>query len=697
MNSRADHFDNTALYRQYSHADTTPSHFHDDQPPTTTAPTTAATTAAAPPPPRLHEMASESSFYEHDDLPFAVSTTTTDAAPESQCTDRRHHCGSVTFALTDPSFKATSALQPPPQLAHSSYLSTSHSDHSSSSSSSCTSTTAAGAPSNCATRDTVSSSSRFQAATTSASAAVAVVEHSTTDLLSFSSSSLYLDAAASLLDTTTLTAASTSHSTTTTQIQQYTPTTQPPLDKCPSSRINNSTTTTNTAIPNLTHPNNQTVHKSTAFSWLLQQADNRQPLESPRPSIQSSDATAVSSIAAAAATAAPVPRRTMQQHTSLHSNEPLNFQNPIEYDDPEGSSFLILSASPETTRSTTMHLQRRHLRRAPSPPPPPPASMMGVTAAATSANSFVVTLDIPVTLTTTTSMGSSNSASLASSSSMTAAAAVAAAAQDAMDDIVHVLSSTECLPLWCDAIPRNASIIIVQSSEGARPTGRPRRMSEQAGVRQYEGEWVEAVVTASLTPPAPSSSRRCCSSAILGAWQSSCRSWSSTLAACAGFPCHGKVTLFVERPVQKVSLTLGPLAGNVQVCHSFTVTPIVCPKAPRLRDGSAGSSTWNRHDNNGVAESVVKIRIVDTVRLLPYSDRNGDANTVSCCGLWSDASWSCGVPLQDYMDQTVSSLVRLRFLVEEQPRWEPATVTAMRPNGTQSQSYSPLLVGGSRQ
>jgi hypothetical protein len=262
-----------------------------------------------------------------------------------------------------------------------------------------------------------------------------------------------------------------------------------------------------------------------------------------------------------------------------------------------------------------------------------------------------------------------------------------------------VLSSTDCLPLWCDAIPNHAPVIIVQSSEGAgssRPTVRPR--SDQAIDRQYEGEWIEAVVTASLTPPPTSPSRRCCSSGIFGAWQSSCRSWSSTLATWAGFPRHGKVTLFVERPVQQVSLTLGPFAGNVQVCHSFKVAPIVCPKPPRLRrDGNAGSSTWNRHDNTEAMESVVKIRIVDTVRLLPYADRNDDTNSVSCCGLWSDAScWSgSGVPLQDYMDQTVSSLVRLRFLVDdEQPRWEPATSIVRHPNGTQFQSHSPLLVGG---
>jgi hypothetical protein len=288
----------------------------------------------------------------------------------------------------------------------------------------------------------------------------------------------------------------------------------------------------------------------------------------------------------------------------------------------------------------------------------------------------------------TTSTSTTASVSLSSSSSSSVAAAIDALS----DDILHVLSSTDCLPLWCDAIPNHTPIVIVQSSEGAgasRPTVRPAEPVH----RQYEGEWIEAVVTASLTQPLRSS-RRCCSG-IFGAWQSSCRSWSSSLAAWAGFPHHGKVTLFVERPVQKVSLTLGPFAGNVQVCHSFKVTPIVCPKSPRRREGSAGSSALIRHDNNEATDSVVKIRIVDTVRLLPYSDHGGDSNSVSCCGLWSDTSWSCGVPLQDYVDQTVASLIRLRFLVEEQPRWEPATSIMRHPNETQFQSHSSLLVGGS--
>lgn len=93
--------------------------------------------------------------------------------------------------------------------------------------------------------------------------------------------------------------------------------------------------------------------------------------------------------------------------------------------------------------------------------------------------------------------------------------------------------------------------------------------------------------------------------------------------------------MFVERSIGQVSITLSTFPGNIQVCHRIKVTAIA--------NGSG------------------KIRIEDTVRLR-YDDERLSSDTIfSCC----DAIWECFLPsIDDYVDQVLSSMARLRFLIE---------------------------------
>eukprot|EP00568_Trieres_chinensis_P004433 CAMPEP_0183304190 /NCGR_PEP_ID=MMETSP0160_2-20130417/9367_1 /TAXON_ID=2839 ORGANISM="Odontella Sinensis, Strain Grunow 1884" /NCGR_SAMPLE_ID=MMETSP0160_2 /ASSEMBLY_ACC=CAM_ASM_000250 /LENGTH=114 /DNA_ID=CAMNT_0025467199 /DNA_START=17 /DNA_END=357 /DNA_ORIENTATION=+ len=75
--------------------------------------------------------------------------------------------------------------------------------------------------------------------------------------------------------------------------------------------------------------------------------------------------------------------------------------------------------------------------------------------------------------------------------------------------------------------------------------------------RQYDGEWVE-VMTPPLTPPSGALAS-CTSKFMDGFW------------SCLGFPQHGSVTMFIERPRNQVGLTVGPYAGGVVAAHTITV------------------------------------------------------------------------------------------------------------------------------
>lgn len=133
----------------------------------------------------------------------------------------------------------------------------------------------------------------------------------------------------------------------------------------------------------------------------------------------------------------------------------------------------------------------------------------------------------------------------------------------------------------------------------------PRGTTEQG--REYDAEWMEGT-TPYLIPPPNSSCMYC----LLRTIQSS-----------FGFPTFGRITMFVERQRCQVSLTIGTFDGGIDVSHTLRVEPLVGGK----------------------------VRVTDEVRLL------------------SEDTWSVFQSVflpnvGDYMNQAVSSMARLRFLVE---------------------------------
>jgi hypothetical protein len=89
--------------------------------------------------------------------------------------------------------------------------------------------------------------------------------------------------------------------------------------------------------------------------------------------------------------------------------------------------------------------------------------------------------------------------------------------------------------------------------------------------------------------------------------------------------------MLVERPRGQVGLTIGPFPGKIEASHKIHVT--------KMQTGL--------------------IRIKDTVRL--QRDTNVD---LSFCGVF-ECIEKCFLPsTDDYIDQVLSSMARLRFLVE---------------------------------
>jgi hypothetical protein len=204
-------------------------------------------------------------------------------------------------------------------------------------------------------------------------------------------------------------------------------------------------------------------------------------------------------------------------------------------------------------------------------------------------------------------------------------------------DVMDVVGNPDLLRLWCDPVEKS-SLVIVSSSEGARNA--TERLSTDPN-REYEGEWIEATSPGLVAPPG-------------------CMvEWTSGLATMFGFPVYGKITMFVERLSGQVGLTLGPFPGNTQVCHKIKVFQL----------------------DNG------KLRIEDAVRLRKCDE---DGENMSFCGIM-DVLQRCFMPsVEDYMDQVLSSMARLRFLIEN------GETAAVSPEASvanaQADPHSPLLV-----
>jgi hypothetical protein len=213
-------------------------------------------------------------------------------------------------------------------------------------------------------------------------------------------------------------------------------------------------------------------------------------------------------------------------------------------------------------------------------------------------------------------------------------------------DVMDIVGNPDMLHLWCDAV---SSLIITSISEGAQdaPSRRrrihsatttafteqgdndaPQRPQQKDSYREYHGEWIEATTSQLMTPV----------NAL-----SCIYSTSRMLRTAMGFPTYGKITMFVERHRGHVGLTMGPLPGGYEILHRINVETVT-----------------------GVDR---RIRMTDQVRLQTNNLDSASpcaiaAANATFCGLFSVFE-RCFLPTpEDYMDQVLNSMARLRFLVE---------------------------------
>jgi hypothetical protein len=192
-----------------------------------------------------------------------------------------------------------------------------------------------------------------------------------------------------------------------------------------------------------------------------------------------------------------------------------------------------------------------------------------------------------------------------------------------MARVMEILRRPESLPLWCDAVA-DLPLVVTQQSR--------REGAVLESDRQYDGEWVLATTTAALRPPSNTS-----------CWYGSRQALATTL----GFPTYGKIAVFAEPVRGHVSLTMGPFPGHIQISHRLQVEPVV---------------------------GTHKLRIIDQVQLQCSDDVTSDP---LCGDWWMAVEKLLFLPsVDDYMDQVLSSLARLRFLVK---RGESLAVSAASP------------------
>jgi hypothetical protein len=209
--------------------------------------------------------------------------------------------------------------------------------------------------------------------------------------------------------------------------------------------------------------------------------------------------------------------------------------------------------------------------------------------------------------------------------SFTVAVDIAATGTNAARDVMDILGNPDLLKLWCDPIH---ALVITKSSEGAQNAANRGNLQQQqqqnqyerqTSDREYEGEWIEATTPALEAPKAGYMQRA-----------------SDTLAFYLGFPTYGKVTMFVERQRGRVGLTVGPFTGGIEVSHNLKIL--------------------SEEDGSG------KIRIVDDVKLRRLG--SSDDDEPHFCGVLNILEKCYLSSLDDFMDQVLSSMARLRFLVE---------------------------------
>lgn len=206
--------------------------------------------------------------------------------------------------------------------------------------------------------------------------------------------------------------------------------------------------------------------------------------------------------------------------------------------------------------------------------------------------------------------------------------------------VIEVIGNPDRLPLWYDAVtaatelPSSSSsslssswsttgvVVISRSSEEEGSSTKPSTATtaREVGRATREGEWIEATTTKALVSPFQNS-------AVVTVHQTfqNVKQW-------FGFPSYGRIVMFVEPSRAQVGFTIGPFPGGVNVSHTITV--------------------------QSVAER--KVRITNTVQLQCENEEED-----VYCGCWTMIRRLFQPTLEAYMDQTLCSMARLRFVVEQ--------------------------------
>jgi hypothetical protein len=181
--------------------------------------------------------------------------------------------------------------------------------------------------------------------------------------------------------------------------------------------------------------------------------------------------------------------------------------------------------------------------------------------------------------------------------------------------VIDLLSNPHLLHLWCDPIVSEV-IILKTSDHGSEGC----RLQNRDPNRIHEGEWMEATTRRPLLLP-PGYGRNC----------------TQSLRNALGWTELATIVVFVERLLSRVNISISKFPGNVEITHVLEVSELPCDSG--------------------------KVRIQNSVRVKPMYDDTDSSNS-SCCGIL-DMMGQCFQPTtQEYMDQTLGSMARLRFLIE---------------------------------
>lgn len=234
-------------------------------------------------------------------------------------------------------------------------------------------------------------------------------------------------------------------------------------------------------------------------------------------------------------------------------------------------------------------------------------------------------------------------------------------------DAIDILANIDLLHLWFEPIP---SVFDACAKDGSGREVSPQTSPANSisdiisnndnNIRQYDGEWIE-ISSSLLALPSDARISRCFSATRVN------------LRKMIGFPARVRSMMFVERSAGRVGLTLGPfpdrLFHGTMAHHTFHVSVVNVDEDEEIGLGMGFTGIGSRQ----------KIVISDEVRLQREGDDEGGfinggrkRNGYCYCALfrvlfsiieWVTVLWY-QPDLASYMSQTISSMEKLRTLIE---------------------------------